>query len=458
MFSTTDLRDLVTQVGALAVAESDRERIDQLAALESLRNAAWAAQVRITVAFGESQVQQQRQQGVPEARATRGVTEQVALARRISPAVAAREIETARALVEDLPATLRALQAGDLGVAQAAAIARETALLAPADRAAIDTELAASSEGQATRQVEARARRRVREIDPDAARRAAEAAEAARRVIVRPRPDCTSELTAHLPAAAGTAIRQALDEHARSLHAAGDSRTLDQLRADTLIERLTGQQTADRVPVSVALVMTDRALLAEDPTGEPEAHLDGYGPVPAWLARDLVTRLPETDTVALRRLFTDPTTGGVSGIDSRQRCFTGALRTAIRVRDQVCRTPYCGAPITQIDHVTPRAAGGPTSLANGQGLCQRCNLAKQAAGWSTRPGDSAPGDGAEYSGPIGPGSTVRITTPTGHTYDSTPPPGPGRADPVTEPTREHPADLGGPPRAGHGVDPPGRST
>ena len=52
--------------------------------------------------------------------------------------------------------------------------------------------------------------------------------------------------------------------------------------ADTAVERLTGQATADGVPVEVHLVMTDRTLLGGDP--EP-AELDGYGPLPAPLAR-----------------------------------------------------------------------------------------------------------------------------------------------------------------------------
>ena len=56
--------------------------------------------------------------------------------------------------------------------------------------------------------------------------------------------------------------------------------------------------------------------------------------------------------------------------------------------------------------------GGPTSAENGQGLCVRCNLVKELAGWQARP-------------VIGPGwhrHTVELTTPTGHTYRSTAPP------------------------------------
>ena len=53
------------------------------------------------------------------------------------------------------------------------------------------------------------------------------------------------------------------------------------------------------MPVEVDLVMTDRTMLTDDPT---PAHVAGYGPIPAGVARDLVR-----DTKAnvwVRRLFT----------------------------------------------------------------------------------------------------------------------------------------------------------
>jgi hypothetical protein len=56
--------------------------------------------------------------------------------------------------------------------------------------------------------------------------------------------------------------------------------------------------------------------------------------------------------------------------------------------------------------------GGHTSAGNGQGLCQACNLAKQAPDWEAQPRP-------------GPRHTVTTTTPTGHTYTSTSPPPPG---------------------------------
>jgi HNH endonuclease len=196
--------------------------------------------------------------------------------------------------------------------------------------------------------------------------------------------------------------------------------------ADTLVEKVTGQTRADQVPVEVQLVITDKALLGGDHT---PARIDGHGPIPAVVARRLIAGLHQDTACWIRRLYADPTTGQLTTIDSARRTFTGTLRRAIVIRDDLCRTPWCGAPIRHIDHVVPARNGGPTSEANGQGLCQACNHAKQAPGWHSQ------------SGPGGAGESVHVTTPTGHTYTSRPPPLPGTPEvdtpPAPDPGRRH---------------------
>jgi hypothetical protein len=101
-------------------------------------------------------------------------------------------------------------------------------------------------------------------------------------------------------------------------------------------------------------------------------------------------------------------------MDARRRCFTPAQRRFVRLRDRTCRTPWCDAPIRHTDHVTAHDAGGATDIRNAAGLCEACNHAKQAPGWSARP---SPGDPTE----------ILITTPTRHQYASRPPDPPGTA-------------------------------
>jgi hypothetical protein len=113
--------------------------------------------------------------------------------------------------------------------------------------------------------------------------------------------------------------------------------------------------------------------------------------------------------VWLRRLYTRPDTVQLVAMESRRREFSPAQRRFLRLRDQICRTPWCDAPIRHTDHLRGASSGGDTDAVNGQGLCEACNYAKQAAGWRARPS------------PAGGRHAVETATPTGHTYRSVPP-------------------------------------
>ena len=172
--------------------------------------------------------------------------------------------------------------------------------------------------------------------------------------------------------------------------------------ADTLVERITGQSTASRVPVEVQVVISDTALFdtgGGDESDEP-AEVVGYGPVPA----DLVRQWLDDDAEAwLRRLYTRPGDGTLVAMDSHRRRFEGKLRQFVTLRDRCCRTPWCGAPIRHADHPVAVAAGGSTNADNAQGLCEACNYVKETPGWHT----GVRADGA-----------VETITPTGHSYVS----------------------------------------
>ena len=141
--------------------------------------------------------------------------------------------------------------------------------------------------------------------------------------------------------------------------------------------------------------------------------MQGFGPIPAELARRIARSAAETAGLWLRRLYTEPRTGQLVAMESRSRCFEGGLAEFLIVRDQVCRTPWCDAPVRHGDHVVPSEDGGATSESNGQGLCEACNQAKTAVGWQARPG------------PDGAGGSVETIMPTGHVYRSRAPDPPG---------------------------------
>ncbi|GAA2134040.1 HNH endonuclease [Nocardioides bigeumensis] len=402
-------------MGELDLVTDDAERIDLIRALEEAKCAFEATQAGLSADFEESQRSSAAERGVPPERQGRGLAEQIALARRESPHRARQHLALARILRRELPFTWAAFRDGRITEWRATLVARETACLELSHRQLVDAEIANDAErveAMSDSETVAAARRLAYALDPASCVARRRRAEAERRVTMRPAPDVMAQVSALLPVAQGVAVFAALKAEADRCISAGDGRSQGQIMADTLVERVTGQTTAAAVPLQVHLVVPDTVLLGDR---EEAAEVDGYGPVPAELARRLVAGSPEH--TELRRLYASPTTGQLVAMDSRARTFPDGLARFIRLRDRVCRTPWCDAPVRHIDHVQDHADGGPTSAANGEGLCESCNHAKQAAGWHAR---ARPG----------PRHTVQVTTPTGHTYRSkAPATRPGRREP-----------------------------
>lgn len=408
--------------------------IDVLTALERVKGAAAAAQARAAMSFADGVAGQRGAQGVPREQRLAGVGAQVALARHESPARGSRHLGLARALVQEMPGTLAALSAGHITEWTATLLVRATACLSVEHRRVVDDTLSPRLAELSDRQAEAAARAAAYALDPQTFVAQGRKAESDRRVTLRPAPDTMSLLSGLLPVADGVACHAALDAAAKTLRAHGDQRTLDQLRADILVQRLTGVACADDgYDVEIQVVMTDSALF--DQAADP-ARMPGFGPIPADTARDLAftgtTRQREQKQTKpdaprgqgrdqgraagpraawIRRLFLSPVDGSVTDRDTHRRRFDPAVRDLLIARDQHCATPWCDAPIRHADHILRHAAGGPTTPDNGQGLCERCNYDKDTPDF-TASADREP-DGRRV---------VRLTTPTGHVYDHHPPP------------------------------------
>lgn len=428
------VRAMTRALATAPLPEADPVVIDELRALEELVCAAQGRQAALAAAL-------------PEDRST---ASQVALARRESPHRGRQHLGLARILPTELPHTYAAFRAGRISQWRVTLLARETGCLSLDDRLRIDAELAGDPEAleaMGDREIADAARARACQLDPASVAARRRKAETERHVTIRPAPDTMTYLTALLPVKAGVAAYAALTHAADSARATGDPRTRGQVMADTLTTALTTpttspadqttspanhtpepatrtstepatDQAADTVapgtqpgmPVLIHLVMTDRSLFGgvEDP-----AWIQGYGPVPAEIGRELAVQ----ERAWLKRVFADPQTGELVATDSRSRFFRAGLGGLIRLRDRICRTPWCDAPVRHVDHIEDAAEDGPTSLENGDGLCEACNHTKQTPGWQARPLPTAPGH------------TLEITTPTGHHYRSRAPAAPGFTPP-----------------------------
>jgi hypothetical protein len=391
----------------------DGARLDAIRALERLVCVVTAAQAALSVELDTSQREAQAATGMPAPRQGRGVASQIAHARRESPHRGLRDLGLAKVATSELPATWRAWCGGHITEWKATLIARETACLSREDRLAVDAVIAGDPlrlEAMSLGELGGELRAESGRIDPASVVARRRRAEADRHVTLRPAPDTMTWLTALLPVKDGVAAFAALTSAADTARASGDPRGKGQVMADALVgSLLEGDKTeSGGARVSLHLVMTDVDLFG---TADEPAYLDGFGPIPAELARELmVGACTRKEQVWLHRLYAHPRSGELVAADAHGRRFLGPLARFIRLRDRVCRTPWCDAPVRHLDHAVERVAGGPTDATNGQGLCEACNHAKQAPGWRARPSPGS--DGHE----------IETTLPTGHRYRSRPPP------------------------------------
>ncbi|MGY5765249.1 HNH endonuclease [Brachybacterium sp. DNPG3] len=437
--------------------------VDLMRLLESTRNSLDALATRVEVAFRAGQIDAQKAAGVPSERLGRGISEQVSLARGITPTAAGNEGALNRVLVESMPRIMGLLEAGEIKQWTAHKIAGEVICLEDQDRAAVDEELAGEIAGDTPWTAAGKARRLVQEKDPQAAIERLQRATAKRRVSLRAGSDGMAVLRAVVPLVEGVAVKHALDQEAKAKRAAGDERSMGQIASDTLVERTLGVASVDEVDVEVQLLMTDETLLRG---GSEPGMVEGH-PVPAPRAREIAlgvrtrpaqaprqeparwasdddrpeqdeqherheqrheqdssppgpdieacTACDEVDLVDahrwVRRLYADPVTGELVDVDARRRDFSAHVRRFVVLRDQACRAPYCDAKIRDVDHVHRYADGGESTVDNAAGHCWHFNLVLEEDGWESRL------DGPETETP----GTLRITTPTGHEYTSRPP-------------------------------------
>jgi hypothetical protein len=423
LLGTDDLSALIFQVGFLAPAANDAERIERVALLERMKSACAGAQALETAEFRESQLTETEPARAAAAAEGRRVPNpessigaQVGLARRESPQLGRGKVRLALALIHDLPQTYAALCCGDISEARAEIVAIETSDLSREDRREVDAAIADDLElgDHKLRDV---LRRLVYRIDEAAVLRRRKRAHGERRVTSRRLSDGMASVSAIVSDTDAATIMHSLrdavdvDRAMEARRPTGDERSRGAQIADTFVDRLTNRLQGQRSPVAVKMVISAEALLGGD--AEP-AHLEGCGRIPAAVAREMIFASLIARTT-IQRLFRSPDDGALVAMERQSRAFPPELRDLLFIRDGgTCRTPYCDAPVRHGDHPKPWRAGGRTSAANGQGLCEACNYVKESPGWRHR----VVSEDFENH-------TVEVTTPTGHTYIAKAPPLPG---------------------------------
>jgi hypothetical protein len=313
------------------------------------------------------------------------------------------QMHTAVDLVERLPDTVDALEAGQLDMAKARAILQWTQPL-PVEQA---REVAATVQdfavGRTVTAVRQKLAREVIKVDPQGAEARRRERAKDREVRLSAEQDGMAILSIYDSADRLRAVYELLDHLACTAKATGSDATLDQLRTDAFVSLLLGE-CSERVRVELRVTVPASVLAgASDAPG----WLHGYGPITHQQVRDLASR-----SHFWRRVVTDPLTGTVREVSRRQP--SAALRDYVNTRTPKCVAIGCGRPAEscETDHTHDYSLGGTTSVDNLGPACKHHNLMKLNGGWTLNQPK--------------PGYFV-WTTPTGQRFEIEP-------EPVTEPT------------------------
>ena len=154
-------------------------------------------------------------------------------------------------------------------------------------------------------------------------------------------------------------------------------------------------------PIRAQVLVTVPVYSLMGLTDEP-AMLDGYGPIPPSMARDLVAN----GATSFYRVLVDPRDGAPLEIGRKSYRVTGAMRAWLRMRDGKCPFPGCSnnSLDNDADHILAWADGGPTGISNLGQPCPKHHKLRHATGWKPTP--------ATKNEPPG------WTSPTGRHYPS----------------------------------------
>jgi 5-methylcytosine-specific restriction endonuclease McrA len=284
-------------------------------------------------------------------------------------------------LTDHLPAVLEALRRGDIDLPRVLEIDRSTAHLEPHIARQVVNELLPCAPGLTTGQIRARLRKLAFEVEPEDAKQRYEHAVDHRRVVFWSTSDGTASMEAtDLPPDRLAEIRRRIDAHAKSLAADGETRSMDQLRADVLLDLLSGTGE-ERIGRGVLDIRVDLETLAG--MADSSGDLNGFGPVIADIARQTAD---QQRTAEWRWLVTDPATARpVAGGITRRRPTTAQQRLVEQIHT-TCVFPGCRMPAREsdIDHTVPYSVGGPTAVANLVPLCRHDHRIRHEAGWTYR--------------------------------------------------------------------------
>jgi hypothetical protein len=346
--------------------------------------------------------------GMPVQAQEMAIAAEVGCVLTIGDPAAGALLAQSHALATSLPRTLAALQAGTVSWQHAKVMVDETATLDAEAAGALEAHFLDPEEPDSASSCPAgempayRFRRKARtwreRHHPDSIEKRHIKGAQDRCLECAPEHDGMARLSAYLPADQAVAIWNRFTAIARGLQGPHEDRTLTQLRADAFAAAAlrshngcgsggTGATTessglADvptpRTEVLVTVPVFSLLGLTEEP-----AMLDGYGPIPASMARDLVAN----GAGSFHRVLVDPRDGAPLEIGRTSYRLTKAMRKWLRMRDGKCPFPGCNNSSldNEADHLLAWHHGGTTGISNLGQPCPRHHRLRHSSGWRPTP-------------------------------------------------------------------------
>ncbi|KRE71059.1 endonuclease [Arthrobacter sp. Soil762] len=338
------------------------------------------------------------------------VAAEIACVLTIGPRAASALLSESHELTTRLPLTLSALQGGTISWQHARAMVDETAGLDPAGAAALEAHFLdpnapnpdAPNPARGCPAGEMPASRfrhnariwRERHHTESIEKRHAKGV-LGRRVEYMPDKDGMAWLSAYLPADQAAAIWNRTTALARGLQGPDENRNLTQLRADTFATALLGGGNGrslghggdagnpGKVPTPRAEVLVTVPVFSLLGATDEPAMLNGYGPIPPSMARDLVANGADS----FYRVLVDPRDGASLEIGRKSYRPSKAMRRWLRMRDGRCPFPGCSNQSldNEADHVLAWHRGGTTGVSNLGQPCPRHHRLRHTSAWRPTP-------------------------------------------------------------------------
>jgi hypothetical protein len=293
------------------------------------------------------------------------------------------EIDFAHVLKHRLPAVGEALWSGEIDVRRARVLVNGTGHLSEGQARQVVEQVIGRASELTTGELRSKVQKLCFEIEPEEAKKRYECAVEDRRLVREPTVDGTANifLTDVSPVRASAAFDR-INRLAESLRVPGETRTVDQLRADIALDLLCGDaahQTRRKGTVNLHVDLETLAGLAERP-----GELAGFGPVIADIARQVAE---EGTGSSWRFRVTDPDTGMPVHIGTTKRRPDAGQERHVELRDLICAFPGCRMPATEcdIDHIKTWAETGRTNVRYLAPGCRHDHVGRHRYGWIYEP-------------------------------------------------------------------------